>query len=63
MLRSFFKRATKIPIDVGKEAKFSSETEGPAIQSLDHMLPICIQTPKLDKMDEAKKCRQRITGY
>jgi len=33
------------------------------IQSLPHMWPIYIQPPKLDKMDEAKKCMLTGTGY
>ena len=39
------------------EAKIKTETEGTPIQSLPHMWPIYIQPAKLDKMDEAKKCR------
>jgi len=34
-----------------------------AIQSLPHMWPIYIQPPKLDKIDEAKKCMLKGTGY
>jgi len=45
------------------EAKFGAETEGAAIQNLPHMWPIYIQPPKLDKIDEAKKCMLTATGY
>jgi len=34
-----------------------------AIQSLTHMWPIYIQPPKLDKIDEARKCMLKGTGY
>jgi len=37
------------------EAKFRAATEGTGIQSLPHMWPIYIQSPKLDKIDEARK--------
>jgi len=56
MLHSFIKRGTKIPIGGNREAKFRTETEGTAIQSLPHMWLIHIQPPKLDKVYEAKKC-------
>jgi len=49
------KEGTKIFIGVDMEEKFGAETEGMAIQSLSHMWPICIQQPKQDKVDEAKK--------
>jgi len=42
------------------QTKCRTETEGTAIQSLPHMWPIHIQLSKLNKMDEAKKCR--LTG-
>jgi len=45
------------------EAKFRAATQGMAIQSLTHMCPIYIQPPKLDKIDEAKKCVRKGTGY
>ena len=45
------------------EAKFRAVTQGMAIQSLPHMWPIYIQPPKLDKIDEAKKCMLKGTGY
>jgi len=63
MLCSFLKKGTKISTGGDREAKFRAETEGTAIQSLSHMWPIYIQPPKLDKMDEAKKCRPTETGY
>jgi len=45
------------------EAKFGAETEGMAIHSLAHLRPMYIQPPKLDKIDEAKKCVLTGTGY
>jgi len=45
------------------KSKFRAQTEGTTIQSLPHMWPIYIQPPKLDKMDEAKKCMLTGTGY
>jgi len=60
MLQSFLKEGTKIFIGGDMESKFRTETEGMAIQSLPHMWPIYTQPPKLDKMDEAKKCM--LTG-
>jgi len=45
------------------EAKFGAETEGMAIQSLPHMWPTYIQPPKLDYIDEAKKCMLIGVGY
>jgi len=45
------------------EAKFRAVTEGTAIQNLPHMWPIYIQPPKLEKIDEAKKCMLKETGY
>jgi len=42
-----------------KETKFRTKAEGTPIQRLPHMWPIHTAT-KLDKMDEAKKCR--LTG-
>jgi len=63
ILYTFFKRGTKIPIGWDRESKFRAETEGTPIQSLPHMWPIHIRPPKLDKMDEAKKCRLTGTGY
>jgi len=41
------------------EAKFRAATQG--ILSLPHMWPIYIQPPKLDKIDEAKKCMRKGT--
>jgi len=63
MFHTFFKRGTTIPVGVYKEEKFIADTDGQAIQSLDHMLPIHVQTPKLDKLDQANKSRLTITGY
>jgi len=37
--------------------------QGTAIQSLPHTWPIYIQSPKLDKTDESKKCMWKGTGY
>jgi len=45
------------------EAKFRAATERMAIQSLPHMWPIYIQPPKLDKIDGAKNCMLKGTGY
>jgi len=45
----------KISIGGDIDAKFRAVTEGTAIQSLAHMWPICIQPPKLGKIDETKK--------
>jgi len=45
------------------EAKFRAETEATSIQSLPHMWPIYIQPPKLDKIDETKKCMLTGMGY
>jgi len=44
------------------ETKFGAETEGMAIQSLPHLelQSLYIQPPKLDNIDEAKKCM--LTG-
>jgi len=52
MLQSFLKG------DKIRETKFGAETEGIAIQSLPHLdiQTINIQPPKLDNIDEAKKC-------
>jgi len=63
MLHSFLKGGTKISIGGDMEAKFRAESKETAIQSLPHMWPICIQPPKLDKIDEAKKCMLTGTGY
>jgi len=56
------KRRTKIFIEGDTETKFGAKTEGMAIQSLPHMgiQPIYIQPPKLEKIEEAKKCM--LTG-
>jgi len=65
MLHSFFKRGTKVPLEGDREAKFRAESEGTVIQSL-HVAPHVAHTytaTKLDKMDEAKKCRLTGTGY
>jgi len=56
----------KISIGGEMEAKFTAATEEMAVQSLPHlrlMWPIYIQPPKLDKIDEAKKCMLKGTGY
>jgi len=45
MLHSFFKREARIPLAGNREAKFRTEAEGTAIQSLPHMWPIHIQSP------------------
>jgi len=45
------------------EAKFRAATQGMAIQNLPHMWPTYVQPPKLDKIDEAKKCMLKGTGY
>jgi len=46
------------------DAKFRSATEGTAIQILPpHVSHIYIQPLKLDKIDEAKKCMLKGTGY
>jgi len=65
MLHSILKGGTKIFIGGDIEAKFGAETEGAAIQSLPHMgiQSLCIWPPKLDKIDEAKKCMLTETGY
>jgi len=62
MPHSFLKGGTKIFIGGDMETKFGAETEGMAIQSLPHLgiQPICIQQPKLDNIDESKKCM--LTG-
>jgi len=60
MLHSFLKGGTKIFIEGDMEAKFGAETEGMIIESLPHMCPMYIQSPRLDKIDEAKKCM--LTG-
>jgi len=44
------------------EAKFRAATQG-MVQSLTHMWPIYTQSPKLDKIDEARKCMLKGTGY
>jgi len=44
------------------KAKFREVTEGTAIQSMPHMWLIYIQPPKLDKIDEAKRCMLKGTG-
>jgi len=53
----------KISIGGDIEAKFRAATQGMVIQSLTHMSSIYIQPPKLDKIDEAKKCMRKGTGY
>jgi len=65
MLQSFLKGGTKIFIGGNMESKVGAETEGMAIQSLPHLHihPIYIQPPKLDKIDEAKKCMLTGAGY
>jgi len=45
------------------EAKFRAATQGMAIWGLTHMWPIYIQPPKLEKIDEARKCMLKETGY
>jgi len=63
MLHSFLKEGTKLFIGGDIEAKFGAETEGTAIQSLPHIgiQSIYIQPPKLDNIDEAKKCMLKGT--
>jgi len=56
------KRGIQIFIGVDTEAKCEADTEGMAIQSLPHMRPIDTQPPKLDKINEAKKCMLIGTG-
>jgi len=63
MLHSFLKGETKIFIGRDMEEMFRTENEGMAIQSLAHMWPIYIQPPKLNKINEAKKCMLTGTGY
>jgi len=62
MLHSL-KGGTKIFIGGDMEAKFGADPEGTAIQSLPQMWPVYIQPPKLDKIDEDKKCMLTGTGY
>jgi len=62
MIHSFLKGGTKIFIGGEVEAKFKAEIEGMAIHTLPHMWPIYIQSPKLVKMAEPKKCRPTGTG-
>jgi len=45
------------------EAKFGTKTERTAIRSLPLMWPIYIQSSKLGKIDETKKCMLTGTGY
>jgi len=58
MLQSFLKGGTKIFMEGDMETKFGEETEGMNIQLLPHLgiQVIYIQPPKLDYIDEAKKC-------
>ena len=63
MLHSFLKGGTKRSIGGDMEAKFGAATAGMAILGLPHLWPIYIQPPKLDKIDEAKKCMLKGTGY
>jgi len=44
-------------------AKFRAPTQGMVIQSLPHMWTTQIQSSKLDKIDEARKCMLKGTGY
>jgi len=53
----------KISIGGDMEATFRAVTQGMAIQSLTHMWPTYIQPPKLDKIDDARKCMLKGTGY
>jgi len=62
MLTLLLKRR-KIFIGGAMEGKLRAVTQGMAIQSLTHMWPIYIQPPKLDKIDEVKKCMRKGTGY
>jgi len=62
MLPLLLKRG-KIFIWGDMEAKFRAVAPGMAIQSLTHMWTIYIQPPKLDKIDEAKICMHKGTGY
>jgi len=45
------------------EVKSGAKAKRTAIQSLPHMWPMYIQTPRLDKLDEAKKCMLTRTKY
>jgi len=63
MLHSFLKGGTKIFIGGDMKVKFGAETEGTAIHSLPHRWPQHIQPPKLDKIDETKKCMLSGTRY
>jgi len=56
-------KGVKISIGGDMEAKFRAVTQGMAIQSLPPMWLIYIQPPKLDKMDEARKCMLKGTRY
>jgi len=53
----------KIFIGGDMELKFRAATQEMDIQSLTHMWPIYIQPPKLDKIDEAKKCMWKRIAY
>jgi len=62
MLHSFFKGGTKIFIGGNREAKFGQRLKELPFRAC----PTCgpyIYPPKLDKMDEAKKCMLTGTGY
>jgi len=63
MLHSFLKGGTKIFIGGDMEAKIGADTEGMVMQNLPHIWPTYIQPPKLDKINEAKKCMLTGTGY
>jgi len=62
MLQYFLKGGTKIFIAGDMEAEFGAKTKGRSTPCLPHMCvqPIYIWPPKLDNVDEAKKCM--LTG-
>jgi len=64
ILQSFLKEGTKLLIEGDMETKFGAETEGMTIQSLPYLgrQPFYIP-PKLDNIDEAKKCLLTETQY
>jgi len=60
---SFLNGRTKISIGIDMEAKFRAKTEAKVIQNLPHIWPLYTQPPKLEKIDEAKKCMLKGTRY
>jgi len=64
-LQSSLKGGTKIFIGGHMETKLGAEMGGKAIQGLPHLRiqPTYIQPPKLDNIDEAKKCMLTGAGY